>query len=105
MRRGQRWVGWFLGEDSRFATGFWTLRKVGTLDLGKCASRSKVPGVVSDARVETLMKSKVLWGYRWATKRVQSSVGFWESSWCIRASHVRICSRGVGRRLVEGKCR
>jgi hypothetical protein len=65
MRRGQRWVGWFLGEDSRFATGFWTLRKVGMLDLGKCGSRSKVPGVASDAGMETLMKSKcALWGYR-----------------------------------------
>ena len=74
MRRGQRWVGWFLGEDSRFATGFWTLRKVGTLDLGKCASRSKVPGVVSDARVETLMKSKVLWGYPVSVGHQKSTV-------------------------------
>jgi len=56
MPRGQQWVDWLLGRDLRFATGFWTLRKVGMLELGKCRSRSKVPGVASDAGTETLMK-------------------------------------------------
>lgn len=44
---------------------FGTLREVGVLELDKSGSRSKVPGVVSDARTETLMMNKsVLWGYQ-----------------------------------------